>query len=357
MGLPNRNNHLKQHREAMVDIASKASERTRLVALVWPLEQLPQNEVHRICSDRIVGRGENHQSLRPMKTGEHELILMRFFSQVEDFDAALNVTSDARFDEVIEMDLSWDFERSLLHVVDRLVAILGLEKPTEQQMRTAIDSTKGYKPALRKEMKIEGIDSGAKGGGKTKGVRYYGIAVEVDLPALLEEWFKHHPGVSHRKTYDVLRDTKRIETKPHVTLVHEKELEALEDGSNRSEAEYAAKLWEKCKTVSQRWGEDAVTVTLTLGPLLVWDDRAMCIQVSEVTYEGKDLKEGDVPNDERKESYHITVGTTNQEVRPVEGRWLLESILKGDTISRAGRPIDKVEMKTVQVKGRVKGLF
>lgn len=341
----------------MVDIASKATERTRLIALVWPLTKMPQNEIHRICSDRIVGRGENHQSLRPVKTGEHELILMRFFSQIEEFDPIFNQNGDAKFDDVVELDLSWDFESSLRCVVEQLVEVLELPKPTEGELETAIQATKGYKPALYKEMKVEGLDSGAKGGGKNKGVRYYGIAVEVDLPSLLEEWFSNHPEVSHCKTYDLLKSKKRIETKPHVTLVHEKELEASEDAENAKEVEYATSLWEKCKTVSLRWGEEVVTAKLTLGPLLVWDDRAMCIQVSGVEYEGKDLKAEDVPNDDRKDSYHITVGTIGQDVRPVEGRWLLESALKGETVSRAGSQIDKVEMKPVEVKGRIKGLF
>jgi tRNA ligase len=110
----------------MVDIAAKNPDKTRLIAMVWPMSKHPQNEIQRICLDRITGRGENHQSLRPVKTGEHEIILMRFFGQMDTFDPAFN-PCDGPFDEIIEMDVAWSLEDSLDYVVENLVKIDTME--------------------------------------------------------------------------------------------------------------------------------------------------------------------------------------------------------------------------------------
>lgn len=388
----------------MAEIAQKSKEPVRLVAIVWPLTKLPQNEIHRICSDRIVGRGENHQSLRPLKTGEHEIILMRFFSQTEPFDLAFNTSSDSHFHEVIEMDVSWDFRRSLEYVIERLCDVGDVKgvnaRPTSQEIDAAVEKALGYKPSLYKEMKVEGLDPKQKG----KGPRYYGIAVEVDLPKLLEKIF-HAPAAassdSHaasgslpsvdrlrfkvetqsgggsleagRKFFDDLKTKDRIEKRPHVTLIHESELkprkvdvdgnppsstgEASGGEAEKKEVELCKALWDKCKAAASRWGTETIEVTLTLGPLLVWDGRAMSIQVSHVEYGGVNVRTDDMPSDDRKDSYHITVGTLSQDIRPIEGRWLMESALKGERESKAGLPLTQVRMETVQVKGRIKGLF
>lgn len=359
-----RNNHLKQHRQAMAEIASKSKSKVRLIAIIWPLTNLPQNEIHRICSDRIVGRGENHQSLRPLETGEHEIILMRFFSQTEPFDMAFNASSDAHFHNSIEMDISWEFKTALEYIIEQLIEIgdihgvVGKPRPTAEQIDEAILVTQGYKPSIIKEMNLQGLDPSAKNGGKSKGARYYGIAVEVDLPSLLEKYFKEHDVDENISFFKKLKDTNRIEKRPHVTLIHEKELEMPEDGSRTiEEVDFCKDLWEKCRVASSKWGTETVEVTLTLGPVLVWDERAMSIQVSRVEYVGNNVKKEDLPSDQRKESYHITVGTLNQEVRPIEGKSLLESALKGEETSRAGKKMTTIQMDSIEVKGRIRGLF
>lgn len=354
-----RNNHLKQHRQAMVDIAKKSQETIRLVAIVWPLSRLPHNEIHRICLDRIVQRGENHQSLRPVETGEHELILTRFFGQTDPFDPALN-GCDSPFDEIIEMDISWDLEKALEYVVESLVKIdsqkgrikgLDGKRPSKEDIQQALVKSKAYKPSVYKEMSLDGLD-------KAKSIRYYGIAVEVDLPSVLERFFTEQAKDLDRTTFDKLKEKNRVDKKPHVTLVHSAELAAKEGEEEKTEEiAFAKKLWEKCETITKRWGSDTIDVKLTLGPLLCWDSRAMSIQVSHVEYSGAGVKAEDVPSDERKDSYHITVGTLDNEIRPIEGKWLLEAAMRGETESKAGETISIVHMPTKEVTGRIRGLW
>jgi tRNA ligase len=217
-------------------------------------------------------------------------------------------------------------------------------------MQIAVAKAKGYKPSVYKEMNLEGFD-------KSKGIRYYGIAVEADLPNLLEGYFSEHP--EHRSLYDQLKASKRIETRPHVTLVHEKErnAETTDEASSSSGTEFARMLWDKCETLTQRWGTAAVDVKLTLGPLLCWDSRVMSIQVSHVEYSGAGLKREDMPNDDRKGSYHITIGTLSSEIRPVEGKLLLESATQGEIESAEGGVIVTAQVPCVEVTGRIRGLW
>ena len=346
----------------MADIAKQSSHATRLIAIVWSLAGLPQNEIHRICSDRIVGRGDNHQSLRPMETGEHEIILMRFFGQCEAYDPAFNTDGDGQVHETIEMSIDWDFEQSLRHVVNELVRIgdiPGVYAPLDDEYQAAMAKVEAYKPSIVKEMKVEGIDVNAKGGGSRKGARYYGIAVEVDLPALITDCLGSAAELSpnDRLFFQKLLDSKQIELKPHVTLVHEKELELAEDGSSEAASERAKALWEKCQKLSNRMGDSNVTATVTLGPLLVWDGRAASIQVSSVEYAGTNVDSQDLPDNDDKHLYHITIGTLNKEIRPIEGRWLLESVQQGQQTSRSGQPISQRDITTRKASGRIRPMF
>lgn len=353
----------------MVTIARKSKRNVRLVALLWPLDNLPHNEIHRICADRIVARGENHQSLRPVRTGEHEVILSRFFSQYEEFDNAFNTGSDAEFDHVIHYNISWDIEKVLEHTIEQLLEIdakalddaskiPGLRRPSKDEMHEAIAVAKGYKPQVYKEMKLESLDPSAKRGGSNKGARYYGIAVEVDIQSLLARYFDAVDGEADN-FFLQLREKGRIEKKPHVTLIHERELEAPPEPTSGSteELEFCKELWERCKKISQLWGEESITVTLTLGPTLAYDGRSMSIQVSNLAYSGLNLDPRIIPSDKRKDSYHITVGTANNEIRPVEGKWLLEAALKGEQVSQPGEKIRTLQIEPVEVKGRVKGML
>ena len=341
----------------MAEIARKSKYNVRLIAIVWPLTNLPQNVIHRICSDRIVERGENHQTLRPLETGEHEIILMRFFGQTEPYDPAFNASSDALFDDVIEMNISWDFEKTLEVAIEKLLEIEivpGNRRPSKQELTEAILAARGYKPSIYKEMRLEGLRSSGRDGGRSKGVRYYGILVEVDLSKLLESICGSIP--KERSFFDKLQQANRIERKPHVTLVHECELQASENGAN-AEVELRKELWEKCVAIASKWGAETVTVSITLGPLLVWDTRAMSIQVSKVSYEGANVRAEDMPEDESKESYHITVGTISQEVKPIEGKYLLQKVLKGERKSSTGERIKVANIALVEAQGRVRGLM
>ena len=284
---------------------------------------------------------------------------MRFFKDTDPYDPVFNANSDALFQECIEVNVSWTFEKTLKVVVEKLLElgnIPGVREPSKEDFKKAVQMAKEYKPIVHKEMKTEGLGASSKNGSQSKNARYYGIAVEVDLSKLLETFFSSSS--ADRDLFDILRYEKRIERRPHVTIVHENELKS-NDGNGKSDGEVEASkvLWGKCENLASRWGSQVVTVHLTLGPLLVWDMRTMSIQVSKITYAGAGLKQEDMPFDVRNKSHHITVGTVHSDVRPVEGKWLLESAVKGEETSRAGDQIQVATLDTIEVTGRVRRLL
>ena len=80
----------------------------RLLALNWALDK-PPAMIHRICSDRIIGRGENHQTLRAD------------VSAAKSHEGVINTTEDLvpdEMDAVIDMDVEekrWKGQGPYLH--------------------------------------------------------------------------------------------------------------------------------------------------------------------------------------------------------------------------------------------------
>ena len=93
-----RNNHTRQHRDQLREIAEKSSPPMRLLAWHWSTRQ-PPSVIHRIMSDRIIARRESHQALvGDAVTRSHEDVLKMFLNQVEELE-------EDEVDEIVEMGL------------------------------------------------------------------------------------------------------------------------------------------------------------------------------------------------------------------------------------------------------------
>lgn len=330
-----RNNHVRKLRTDLVVAArSVSAHHTRLIALVWPIDSptFPRDRLHALCAERIVERGEHHQSLR---AGEgHESAIWQFLGQHEAFEPAVN-KDDGAFDEVIVMRTEWSREEALEAIVSRMVEILGVERPSEDKIVEALEFAKAYKPTVFKAAAPEKIK-------EALGPRYYGISVEANLDALLAPLF---PSDSP-SLFPTLCTSNRIEPSPHITLVHSIDLRA-EDLDLRTSRQA---LWDHYASLVENApteGSDSLVVEVTLGPKVVWDSRAMAIEVSSLTGKGIELPKGGA---------HVTVGTVGTLVRPVEGKWLLEAVGRGEEETREGGRIEVREMEAVRCRGRLAGL-
>lgn len=300
-----------------------------MIALCWDVDKVPGNVLQRICSDRILVRGENHQSLRADEESKvHELILQRFVNQYQPFDQALNGDSDGAYDEVVHINPELSKLEMLHAIIDSLVPLLALKRPSNEDIANALEKAEAYKPSLRKDQLED-----------TYKIRYYGIALEIDLRCFLQPFCDNQ---THLLAELIKRD--RVEKKPHITIVHEKEVTNTE--LPETEQQVFKQLWKNCQLLALK-NQD---VNVVLGPRLMWDRRVMCLEMSNL--EPAD-RFGDA---NRMKAFHVTIGTASADINGVEGKWLMEAVQKGETQSKAGGDIAVLDIGTHSAQGRVRGL-
>jgi tRNA ligase len=242
-------------------------------------------------------------------------------------------------DATIEMDISEDLEHSLARAIDGIVRELGLPRPDAERVGAALSKGRGYMPAH--------TTSPSKAETKAKAApRYFSLLAEIDLVKELEAHiFGREEGVEGgrlREFWDALKKDERITRRPHVTIVHSKELPD------------ELTLWERCSAL----------YALPTPPLfrarlghVVADGRVMAVTVEELRVDNPEEDEGQegstflsMLDPELRGRLHITVGTQDASVLPFEAAALVESFKKG------GKGLGNVRLEDVYVKGRIKGL-
>lgn len=309
----------------------------RLLALDWSSD-LPPATVHRICGDRIVARGDNHQSLHADAAGKsHEEVVWMFLRDKEEL-------LDNEVDESVEMDVEESLENALARAVDACVRILDVPRPTTEQMGQALAIARGYSPTKKRQTKEPQKGEGGRRAKTKKPPRYYALLPEVDIERVLDKRTKEDDVPEKGREFFLhLKGHKRVTDRPHVTIVHEKGLPG------------DSELWERCKHLFAM--STPPVFSFKLGNL-VWDDRVMAITVSDLAvstdHNDPDAKGAEfMANllEEFKEKMHVTVGTRSKDVPPVEARDLVARWKKGE------RGIGSCKLDELWVKGRIKGLM
>ena len=335
-----RNNHLAQHRLGLREKFAHQVPLVRLLALNWALEQ-PPAIIHRICSDRVQSRGENHQTLRADEHKGHEDVIWKFMETTE------GLVAD-EVDETIEMDVCEELDVSLSRAIDGVVRVLGLERPADEAIAEALRLAKTYAPPRPKHDPPDKATDARKKGTEARAQgnppRYFGLLPEVDIQGVVGgRLAEHDVPPTARALWDGLRTKGRIAKRPHVTVVHSK-------GLPREQA-----LWDRCMALHRAASPPSFTVSLGH---VVYDERVMAVVV-----EGLDVVSGEgaaaveeglefvenVPRD-LQERLHITVGTRDDGVNPYEARGLVEAWRRGANVS-------SIALKDAKGQGRIKGLF
>ncbi|KAM0786912.1 hypothetical protein ACM66B_002336 [Microbotryomycetes sp. NB124-2] len=401
-----KNNHQRKHREDAISTARslEPSHHVRTVALVYAIDtpELPRDKVHALCASRILQRGDRHQTLRPILPGEtndetdlkmHEQAIWQFLGQYEAFDPALNGSGDGQFDLVVDLRPEWTREQALQHVISSLQGVVpGVKEPSSEELKEAIEYASSWSPDKKKVVTKEQVD---KKKAKIK-PRYYGVKVEANLADLVSKALEAHQSADSVRddeddTFSYLLKHDRVEKNPHVTLVHENEIKdstaskivekaatnfAAVTGSVTAtpaplQLDEAARqrkqaLWDRfsnmIKLAEQR-GSQSLDVDVTLGPRIAWDQRVMTIEVSALSKSTTSVpgsvaekEEIEMPGQGDDRHAHVTVGTRDDKIRPVEGKWLLEALIRGERQTRNGGEIRFVEIEPIKVKGHLAGL-
>lgn len=342
-----RNNHLRQHREALRDAVKGMHPPVRLVALNWSLDQ-PLAVIHRICADRVLARGDNHQTLHGDITSKsHEDVLWQFLRNAE----PLNDDDDDEADATIEMNIGDDLEHSLARAIDGVVRVLGLPRPDAERVGVALAKARGYKPPVLKDDAKQVMTAKARAP-----PRYFGLLAEIDLVDALDAHIISQPGGEGplRKFWEELKRGGRVARNPHVTIVHSKNKE--------EHPEQHLPLWERCEALHALAAPPLFRARL--GHVVVDEEmRVMAATVEDLgvddSLEGDEGQEGpwfvSQLDAALRERLHVTIGTKDASVPAVEARALVGSFRKGGTENGGlhSVPLDP----GVYVRGRIKGLF
>jgi tRNA ligase len=301
----------------------------RLLALNWSLDR-PHAEIHRICSDRILTRGDKHQTLHGDTTHKlHEDVVWMFLRNTE----SLN---ESEADATIEMDIAEDLEHALARAIDGIVRELGLPPPDVERVGAALAKVRGYMPANTTNAKKPELKA-------KPAPRYFGLLPEIDLVETLDAHISRQEGGPLREFWDALKKDKLIKRRPHVTVVHDKELP-----DKRT-------LWENCTALYALASPPLFRARLGH---VVANERVMAVTVEELRVDDPEEDEGQegstflsMLDPELRGRLHITVGTSDGSVLPFEAAALVESFKKGK------KGLDNVRLEDVYVKGRIKGLY
>jgi tRNA ligase len=302
----------------------------RLLALNWSIDQ-PPAIVHGLLSDRILGRGTNHQSLHAdtSTARAHEEVLWMFLKQTEDLSA-----SEA--DIIVDMDLTETPEAQLRRAVDACVRELGLPPPSEEKLQEALVVAQRYQPTTTKLPEPKSRE-------KSKGPRYYGLLPEVDLTTLLNPLIADAPD-GPREFWARLNKQKRVVKQPHITLAHQNNLPGDQA------------LWDACAAVVGTHPAPLFSLHMST---LVWNDRVMALVVDDLAVSSDKLDPDGVGvsfalqlPEETRSRLHVTVGTWSDSIPPFEARALVEAWRQGKR-----EKIGVLPLKDVFTTGRVKGLF
>ncbi|KZO94493.1 hypothetical protein CALVIDRAFT_546271 [Calocera viscosa TUFC12733] len=314
-----RNNHLKQHRTQLREIASAYTDGpVRLVALNWNQSSIPSSTIHRLMSARLLARGENHQSLRAKEDNVkfHEEVLWKFITSADPLN-------EDEVDEVIDMDPRDGFEDNIRRAVKELAPLMGWELPSEEKLNEAIEVARNYKADKRTKEDPQP----PKRLQKKEKMRYYAILAEADLPTLLGELLAEEKGADPAlvESWSSLVSKERVNKRPHVTLAH-----TLDPTSEEKEA-----FWAECDKISK--SPNPPLYEFTISHVLA-DSKVMSLVVNPDSVrvrpqEGEPLEKPTGPgwSPDRMKRLHITVGRIASDITNVEGGILVAKWREGKT--------------------------
>jgi len=356
-----RNNHLEKHYEELIEMPFNTklgpgktlkNFDVRFIAIKWNVDELPYHRVLRVCAERVVKRGDNHQTLRPDLSieAEHEAIVGQFLRHF------VNPNSED-FEKIIPVEVEDDSRVVLEKVVDGIVDILGLTKPTAEALDEALRAAGEYKPKTpyHAPAKI------------SKAIRYFGLAPEIDLSELVNTILVKSPSDSAKALFEDIKSKSRITHKPHVTLSHEKNVEAEREAADPKSKALGPHqtCWEQCKTLATE--ADNVTSMYKYNIThMVWDDRVMSLIIDQLHPCEAGTVQLQIPEDYARH-LHITVGTRSEEIPAYESRGVVavaqEGIANGQSEGEGPEAVEGGgKVRWVQVdglggQGRVRGMW
>ncbi|KAI1767792.1 tRNA ligase [Hypoxylon sp. FL1150] len=349
--ISDRNNSERREREQIIKDIKLQHKDARLIALNFDHGDI--DEIRRVTRERVLRRGDNHQTIQAASDESKVIGIMdNFIQRFQPCDPERS--PDDGFDFIINLDPTKDSRANVETVVNELhrkYPSLITKLPSSEEMDEAVKAAiEDYKPDLRHtipdrtskrhEKQKNQANREPQGPPKKKPLEYMSISVPAkDVNVALESAFKGTDPQTQR-FYKQLQQTRRIQPLFHVTLMHR--------ASSRDNPE----LWERY-TALEAASQDAPDGKLDECDVqlerIVFDDRIMAVVVRILDDEDNRWAcVNKVP--------HITVGTRDNGVKPKESNDLLARWLEVGSGGDTGIGERIVEGNT-KVRGNVRGVL
>ncbi|OJD38597.1 trna ligase [Diplodia corticola] len=340
--ISDRNNHQRREREQIIkDMQYNLQNNdVRFVALHWVHDRQNYAKIRQAMQDRVLTRGDNHQTIQANKKGSAEVIgiMEGFLQRFQPINA--NESPDDMFDLVINLDVTASSRDNLETIVSQLNSeypkLFGT-MPTAQDLDIAVEAAlNDYKPDIKHELNFGGKakqqsqhQNGSAPKGKAPKLDYFCIKLPSNrIAGILDALFQDQD-MATQKFYRQLQGMRRVQPEFHVTIIH------------RASAKERPEHWQKMLDLHAQRGSASANLTdPDLGNAkvqferLVWDNRVMCFVVRLLPPAGEaEAKEWETAN----KIAHVTVGTANKDIKPKESndllqRWLQEGSGEGSGI-------------------------
>ncbi|ODV83707.1 hypothetical protein CANARDRAFT_9271 [[Candida] arabinofermentans NRRL YB-2248] len=288
-------------------------------------------ELWNLTSDRVTGRGDNHQSIKVESEGQPkaQMIMKGFINRFQPVNP--HSEPDSKFDLII--DLSVDSENSSLKNAKTIIGALQkyindipIRQPTEDEFTLAFDKALTYKPTTTKVFKTTPTKL------RNRKPQYFAISIP-DRHTIIET-IENLAGEGC-EFYNTLKENERIKNEFHVTLIHLMSVK----GNLKMRQIYNAYTKETFASdiqhlIDTNESVDGCTFKLPATytadvklKRLVWSEKLMCIEVEIIGifkdgYDGNLLDKLGVAT----EFPHITIGTANSDIPNKASNELLSQI-------------------------------
>lgn len=371
--IADRNNHQRRERKQVIDDVLKIVPEAHFVALHYVHERSNYNHIREVARDRVLTRGDNHQTIQAGSKGQDEIvsIMEGFMQRFERVDPEKD--PDDGFDLVIDLDVTASSRENLETIVAKLNAefprLFGT-MPTGEDLDRAIEAAlNDYKPDIKHEIGGGSNKSAQKKAAKQAQNQTNGLTpqpnegnaaaakkpakleyVGVNLPthritAILDAVFSDTDANTARM-YRTLQGQRRIQPEFHVTLIHRASATQHPDYWDQLTSLHTSALSKPGASADPKLGTCSVQLER-----LVWDSRIMCFVVRLVSADTEACAWKSV-----NEVAHVTVGTADQSVKPKESNDLLLRWLQSGSGGSSG--IEEVQVKGhVELEGYVRGVL
>ncbi|OLN87843.1 tRNA ligase [Colletotrichum chlorophyti] len=325
-----RNNAQKHERKQLLNDVKTQHSTARLVALYFDHGDANIKEVRRITQERVLARGDNHQTIHAATDAQKFLDVMEGFIYRFEPVAAFS-PPDNGFDNIIHLDPTAGSRVNLEKVITdlhKMYPSLVTEVPSADRLDAAIQSAFiEYKPEFKHNIPDRNNNSNSREKTrqqqqaqpkkkKKKKLEY----MSVDVPAnevrgVLDGVF-NKADANLSRFYKQLLQTRRVQPKFHVTLMHR-----ASESQNPELWQHYVKLHSEATQDLKPDEQTADPTDCTLGNCIVelervvFDDRVMAIVVRLVDETGQWKCTNAVA--------HITVGTRDDATKPKESNTLL----------------------------------